>query len=184
MSSSDFTDTSMNNNRFDFHLSAATFLYVLRCLTGVVVCYVLYRQFPQYPFHWSLVSVVVATSPESSNRLAYDRMKANLLGGAVGLVLYFMDFPTLLLLCVGIVATILIGTLIRLNNATRAAMAALIIVLLQEEQVKDWSLVLQRVACVFVGCIVALLITLMFNMLLKHFNINKLWNIDNLGHQD
>jgi uncharacterized membrane protein YgaE (UPF0421/DUF939 family) len=174
----------MNSDRFDFSFSAATFLYVLRCLIGVVICYALYGYFPQYPFHWSLVSVVVAISPDSSNHLAYDRMKANLLGGAVGLCLYFMDFPALLLICAGVIVTIIIGTLIRLNNATRSAMAALIIVMIQEGHVKDWDLVLQRVACVFVGCVTALLITLLFNLIVKYFNVHGLWNTDNLGHQD
>src|ERR1700685_3757388 len=102
------------------------FSYVLKCLLGVTICYFLYTWFPKYPFFWALVSVVLAISPDNTNRQAYDRMKANLLGCAIGLGLYFLHLPSLLTLCLGVLLTILIGTALKILTALRSALAALI----------------------------------------------------------
>jgi hypothetical protein len=42
-------------------------------------------------------------------------------------------------------------------------MAALIIVLIHEEQVRQWYLPIERVLCVIAGCLVALFVSLIFN---------------------
>jgi uncharacterized membrane protein YgaE (UPF0421/DUF939 family) len=143
--------------------------YLLKCLTGVIICYILYKEFPQYPFYWAIVSVVVALAPDNSNRQAYDRMKANILGCAVGLSLYPVHIPNLVLLCLGITFTIAIGIALRLTSTLRSAMAALVIVLIHEEQVKEWYLPLERVLCVVAGCLAALIVTLIFNKVPRIF---------------
>lgn len=143
--------------------------YLLKCLTGVIICYILYKEFPQYPFYWAIVSVVIALAPDNSNRQAYDRMKANILGCAVGLSLYPVHVPHLLLLCIGITLTIGVGIALRLTSTLRSAMAALIIILIHEEQVKQWYLPLERVLCVVAGCLVALTVTLVFNQIPRIF---------------
>ncbi len=137
--------------------------YLAKCVIGVILCYILYKEFPQYPFYWAIVSVVIAISPDNSNRLAYDRMKANILGCSIGLCLYTLHIPTLLLLCIGIIGTICVGIALRLTTTLRSAMAALIIVLIHEDQVKQWYLPLERVLCVIAGCLVALFVSLVFN---------------------
>jgi len=137
--------------------------YLAKCVIGVILCYILYKEIPQYPFYWALVSVVIAISPDNSNRLAYDRMKANVLGCGVGLCLYPVHIPNLVLLCLGIILTICVGIALQLTSTLRSAMAALIIVLIHEEQVKQWYLPLERVLCVIAGCLVALFVSLLFN---------------------
>jgi uncharacterized membrane protein YgaE (UPF0421/DUF939 family) len=92
--------------------------YVLKCLSGVSICYILYIAFPKYPFFWAIISVVLAISPDNSNQQAYDRMKANLLGCAVGLGLYFLHLPSLLTLCLGIFIVIFIGTALKIPAAS------------------------------------------------------------------
>jgi len=104
--------------------------YLAKCVIGVILCYILYKEIPRYPFYWALVSVVIAISPDNSNRLAYDRMKANVLGCGVGLCLYPVHIPNLVLLCLGITLTISVGIALRLTSTLRSAMAALIIVLI------------------------------------------------------
>ncbi|HEX9513149.1 MAG TPA: FUSC family protein [Puia sp.] len=155
------------------HLNKPIFLsnipYLLKCLTGVIICYVLYKEIPQYPFYWAIVSVVIALAPDNSNRQAYDRMKANILGCIVGLCLYPVHVPNLLLLCIGITLTIGVGISLRLTSTLRSAMAALVIVLIHEEQVKQWYLPLERVLCVVAGCLVALIVTLVFNKIPRLF---------------
>jgi len=140
------------------------FSYVLKCLLGVTICYFLYSWFPQYPFFWALVSVVLAISPDNTNRQAYDRMKANLLGCAIGLGLYFLHLPSLLTLCLGVLLTILIGTALKILTALRSALAALVIVTIREQAQGHWFLPIERVICVVIGCLVALLLSLLFNL--------------------
>jgi uncharacterized membrane protein YgaE (UPF0421/DUF939 family) len=139
--------------------------YVLKCLSGVSICYILYIAFPNYPFFWAIISVVLAISPDNSNQQAYDRMKANLLGCAVGMGLYFLHLPPLLTLCLGVFLVIFIGTALKIPTALRPALAALIIVTIREQAGRQWFLPIERVICVVIGCVVALLLSLLFNLL-------------------
>ena len=147
--------------------------YIVRCVAGVAICYLLYLQFPQYPLIWSIVSVALATSIDHDNTLAFNRMKANFLGGLVGLALYFIPIPGLILICAGVAVTILLGSLFKLETSLRSALAALVIVFLNEEHSKKWDVALQRVSCVLIGCFVALGITLCFNMYAKTKVVRK-----------
>jgi len=153
---------------FQFNKSAylSHLVYLIKCIIGVIICYILYCEIPQYPFYWSLVSVALATSLDSSNNQAYDRIKANILGCAVGVCLYPLHLPELLILCTGIIIIVILGVGFKITNTLRSALAALIIVTLQVEQTKHWYIALERVMCVVAGCLVALLLTLLFNWFL------------------
>ena len=141
------------------------FIYLLKCLTGVIICYVLYKYFPQYPFYWSLISVAVSLSPDNSNSQAYDRMKANLIGCVAGICLFPLPFPNLVILCLGVALTILIGIAFRITNVLKTALAALVVIILQEDHHRHWYIALERVTCVVIGCVVALCVTLLFNLI-------------------
>ena len=144
-------------------LTLSTITYIIKCLFGVVICYFLYKQFPQYPFYWSLISVAITVSPDSSNKLAYDRIIANILGCVVALIIYPIEAPSLLLLCLGVGITIALGTLLKLTNVLRTALAALVIIIITEGEHRNWMIALERVGCVIIGCVVALAVTLIFN---------------------
>jgi len=139
-------------------------VYLVKCVAGLIICYVLYKSFPQYPFNWALVSVVLAMSPDSnSTEQAIDRIKANILGCAVGICIYPLPFPELAILCIGVVITIVLGVTFKITNTLRSALSGLVIVTLQAEQNKHWYTAVERVVCVVTGCLVALLITLLLN---------------------
>jgi len=129
---------------------------------GVLVCYGFYATFPAYPFYWSIISVVLVFTPDNDQQLAFDRIKANFLGSSVGLLTYFLPLTGVFLFCTGVILTILLGMILRLENTIRPALAAVIIVLVQENQHKDWIIALERGGCVLLGCFVALCITLVF----------------------
>jgi uncharacterized membrane protein YgaE (UPF0421/DUF939 family) len=137
-------------------------LYVLKCIIGASICYWLYEAFPQYPFFWSLVSVVLVVSPENDKKLAYLRIEGNALGSAIGLLLFFLPLPTLIILCLGISLTVIIGFILKLHASVRTAVAANIIVLFQEKAAHSWDVALNRVGCVLVGCAVGFIITIIF----------------------
>jgi uncharacterized membrane protein YgaE (UPF0421/DUF939 family) len=113
-----------------------------------------------------MVSLVLVIAPDGtdSNRLAFDRMKANVLGSSVGLLLFLIHRPNLFLICIGVVLTIIIGTFLKLNLALRSSLSALVIVMVHEQQQNStWNIALERMGCVMLGCMIGLLITIGFN---------------------
>ena len=148
-------------------ISKQEWLYALKCTLGAAICYVLYEAFPQYPFFWSIVSVVLVVSPENDTKLPYLRMEGNFLGSVIGLLVFFIPLPTIFLLCLGIGLTIIIGLALNLKMSVRTAVAATIIVLFQEQSAHSWEIALQRVGCVLVGCVVGFIITVVFSRLEK-----------------
>jgi uncharacterized membrane protein YgaE (UPF0421/DUF939 family) len=113
-----------------------------------------------------MISVVLVIAPDSkdSNRLAFDRIKANILGSSIGLLLFLIRIPNLFLICIGVILTIVIGIFLKLNSALRSALSALVIVMIHEEGPNStWHIALERTGCVMIGCIIGLLITLAFN---------------------
>ncbi|MDB4900762.1 MAG: hypothetical protein JWQ63_43 [Mucilaginibacter sp.] len=144
------------------------YIYILECIVGLSICYTLYKNFPQHQFYWSMISAVLVIAPDGkdSDRLAFDRMKANILGSLIGLLLFLIHQPNLFLICIAVILTILIGTFFKLNNALRSALSALVIVMIHEEEKSStWHIAIERMGCVMLGCIVGLLITLISNSL-------------------
>lgn len=139
-------------------------IYTAKCLVGLALCYFFYWLFPDYRFHWSIISVLLVISPDDLDckKLPISRMKANVVGSLVGLILFLIHPPNLFIMSLGVIFTIIICYIIQLGTATRSALAALIIVLVQ--QLNDQSLIsaFQRMASVILGCIIALFVTYVF----------------------
>jgi uncharacterized membrane protein YgaE (UPF0421/DUF939 family) len=115
-----------------------------------------------------MISAVLVIAPDGkdSDRLAFDRMKANILGSLIGLLLFLIHQPNLFLICVAVILTIIIGTFLKLNNALRSALSALVIVMIHEEEKSStWHIAIERMGCVMLGCIIGLSITLISNSL-------------------
>ncbi len=139
-------------------------LYISKCLIGTIICYGFYLAFPQYYLYWSIVSLLLVLAPDLNNSIALPiaRIKANVTGAIVGFTCFLLPIPQLLGLCLGVVATILICTIFNYSSSIRSALAALVIVRLQEVGEPMWSYALQRIVAVILGCIVALALTLLF----------------------
>jgi uncharacterized membrane protein YccC len=140
-------------------------LYLVKCLLGTVICYGFYVLVPQYHLYWSLVSVLLVLAPDhlDSIKLPLDRIKANLAGGMVGLACFFLPLPPLAALCIGVPVTILVCYLLGFGNAARSALAAIIIVFIQENESGNWQIAMERMGAVVLGCLVALALTLLFH---------------------
>ena len=150
-----------NLSRMEFQL------YLIKCLLGASICFGLYVFFPTYQFLWSIVSVLLALSPDYQNSIALsvDRIKTNVIGALIGLGTFLLRPTDLLSLCGAVLVTILVCTFFHLGNATRPALAALVIVLIQEKERNSWELATQRMVAVAVGSIVALALTLVFHVI-------------------
>lgn len=150
-------------------LTLAFMIYIAKCLLGLALCYFFYWLFPEYRFYWSIVSVLLVLSPDDLDckKLPISRMTANVAGSLVGLILFIIHPPNLLMMSIGVILTILICYMINLGTATRSALAALIIVLVQE--LSDQSLIsaFERMGSVILGCSVALFVTYLFEYLIK-----------------
>lgn len=143
-------------------------VYITKCILGLIITYSIYITFPQHQFFWSVISVLLAFSPDDKDakKVAYDRMKANILGSCVGMALFLIHLPNLFIMGMGVALTIIVATLLNIQSTTRSALAAVIIVLLYEQENASWHMALERMICVIVGCLIALLLTLLFDFVL------------------
>lgn len=167
-------------NKLDFN-SPNLFIYILKCILGASICYLFHYFFPDFRFYWSIVSVVLVISPDDieCKTLPISRIKANIIGSLIGLILFLVHIPNLPIMCIGIVLTIIICNIIKLGSATRSALAALVIVLIQESTDVSFISALQRMVSVVVGCLTALLINYAFELILnavKYFKTTYLVN--------
>lgn len=106
--------------------------------------------------------MVLAPDWDNSITLPIARIKANITGALLGLFCFTLPLSQLTQLCIGVVLTIAVCTILRIPTSTRSALAALVIVLLQEMGKPMWSYALQRIAAVLLGCLVGLALTLSF----------------------
>lgn len=173
----DSVENKAEGKRPGFNLTNLEMQYILKCLIGVLICYVPYTLFPQHEFYWSIISVLLVLAPDhsDSNRLAMDRMKANIIGSLVGLssFLFLNHAPALAVLCGAVIINIIICYALGLESTTRSALAALVIVLIQEKEKSDWLTGFERMGCVVTGCLVAILITYIFSRFEKIRNGKK-----------
>ncbi|HUB59676.1 MAG TPA: aromatic acid exporter family protein [Puia sp.] len=146
--------------------------YIIKCLIGVAVCYFLYVEIPQYPFYWAIISVALAVPTDNSNRTAFDYLKSNLLGCGVGLVLSLFHLPQLAALCLGVGLTIVLGIGVKLTAPLRPALAAIVVVTITEQKQGQW-VPIERVTSVATGCVVALLVSLLVNMLVRRYSVKE-----------
>ena len=163
-------------NKFKTNIFDKVFLlYILKCIIGASFCYWLYYFFPTHQFNWSIISVLLVLAPDKydSNKLAFDRMKANLTGASVGLLSFLLYPPNIFSLIISIIVTILFCSFIKLGGPTRSALAALVIVLLEEKELTNWQAATDRMICVVTGCIVALVLTYIFHHNERNLTLDK-----------
>lgn len=144
--------------------NADILLYILKCLIGTAVGFYLYMAWPAVG-SWSLISIVLVLSPERKHakQLAIDRIKANLIGASVGLILFYIRPMNLLMMSLGVALAIIICELLSLQAVTRSAAVAVLIILLHERGKYFWDVALERAGGVVSGCLIAMLITFVFD---------------------
>src|SRR5882672_6425886 len=145
-------------------------VYIAKCVSGILLCSFLSVFLSQWiDYSWSLISVVLVLSPEGTDavELAMTRIKANLVGAGVGVILLFSQVPGPWNIALGAALALFICYQLKLNAAARSTLAAVIIILLHHEGVNLWSSALSRVCAVITGCVLGLVITYIFHSLIK-----------------
>jgi uncharacterized membrane protein YgaE (UPF0421/DUF939 family) len=140
-------------------------LYSAKCVLGLCAGYALYRLYPQHQFYWSIISVLLVLAPDGkdSNKLAFERVVANIIGSGAGFLVQVAHSPNLFLLSLGVILTIAICTAFKVETVFRSALVSFIIVAIHQHQIDSWRIALERIGCVFIGCLIALVITYLFN---------------------
>lgn len=135
-------------------------LYVLKCLIGAAIGFFIYRAFPEGGA-WTLVSILLVLSPEGKDaiKLAEVRIKANLVGAGTGLMLFFIHPPAFIMVCLGVVIVLVVCEFLKLQVATRSALASVVIISIHETGHYFWQVAIERAGGVVGGCMIALLIT-------------------------
>jgi uncharacterized membrane protein YgaE (UPF0421/DUF939 family) len=138
--------------------------YLLECLLGAAIGYGFYQVYPTLGI-WCLISIVLVLAPDRKDamRLAKNRIKANLVGSTIGLCLFYLHATNFLMLCIGLVGSIVLCELLKLQAATRTAAVAVVIIMLHEPGKFFWEVAAERAGGVVLGCVIGVLITLVFH---------------------
>lgn len=139
-------------------------VYILKAVLGTAIGFYLYRLYPTLG-GWCLFSIILVLSPDRKDavNLALTRIKANLVGAAIGLVLLYLHPINLVLTCVGIAAALALCEWLKLQAASRSATIAVLIITMHEPGHYFWDVALERAGGVIVGCVIGVVITYVFH---------------------
>jgi uncharacterized membrane protein YgaE (UPF0421/DUF939 family) len=146
-------------NTFEFYE------YIVKCLAGVTVGYLLLKAFPAQSgqLSWLLISILLSITHDNNSKAAYDRMRGNIAGSLVGLLMFLLhNPPNLLTVCIGVVVTITLCFNLDLISVCRTALVAFIIVMIFEETHSSWTGAIYRMVSVVLGCVIGLVINYTF----------------------
>lgn len=144
------------------------FVYIAKCVTGCGVVFLLSWLFDYPDISWCIISVILVLTPESNEAvtLAVTRIKANIIGG-IASVLCLLILPTVpLTIILAIVLTIIGCHFFNLMAGSRAAIAAVIIIMmhgLEFDQPFFWTATIKRLVSVIIGCLIGLIVTLAYH---------------------
>ena len=148
------------------------YLYILKCLTAVSIIYIVAKYINYHDFAWCMISATLVLTPDNTEAipLAMTRIKANLIGGVASIICIFMHLPIPATIILAILITILSCNFLKLMTGSRAAIAAVIIIILHGEEYDHpnfWVITFERLGSVIAGCIIALIVTVVFHRKIK-----------------
>ncbi|RAJ07015.1 fusaric acid resistance family protein [Chitinophaga skermanii] len=140
-------------------------IYAAKCVAGALVVFLLSWLIDYDEYIWCLISVMLVLSPDGSDAvaLALSRIKANLVGATTGLIMLFIHPTQVVMVISAIAITVILCNVLKLEAATRTALAASIIVMTHEVGTHVYDAAVERVIAVLVGCSLGLMITFAFH---------------------
>ncbi|TYP94211.1 fusaric acid resistance family protein [Sphingobacterium allocomposti] len=143
-------------------LLSPVLIYMLRCLAGFFIGYVLYSRFIHFELFWALLSIILVISPEEndSKRLSVERFKSNFVGSFVALLCIIVNGNSLYMIVIGIILTILICRLFHIMNMARVAIVALLVIMIQPHSEALSYTPILRFLSVSAGCLIGLTIVI------------------------
>ncbi len=155
-------------------ITSALLIYIIRCLIGFAIGYMLYLNFKQFEVFWALLSIILVISPEEkdSKRLSIERFKSNFVGSivAMGCVWLLPQSPYSIML--GIVVTIIFCRVFKILNMARVAIVALLIIMIAPHHTQIVYTPIYRAVSVGLGCVIGLAIVIATSAII-HFLRDK-----------
>lgn len=150
--------------------------YIIECLIGVVIGLTIYKFYPVIG-GWCLFSIVLVIAPDRKDAMntAVNRIKANLLGAAIGLVLYYFSPINMAMICGGVAVAMIACELLNLQAVTRSAIVAILIITMHAPGPEFWDIALERAGGVVAGCIIGVILTYVFHVILSNTTKNLSW---------
>lgn len=154
-----YTNDFMNERVLGF------LIYAAKCVSGVLIVSTLSWLLNYTEFAWCLISVILVLSPDGKDSvsLAFNRIKANLVGAGVGLLCLLFFTSNMWSISLAVSTALAICYLFKIDSAARSALAAVIIIMIHEAGKHVWDTAFERVIGVLSGCILGLIITFIFH---------------------
>lgn len=140
-------------------------VYSAKCVTGCLSIFIIASLINYKDFGWALISVMLVLSADGKDSvpLAITRIKANVIGAAVGVLCLLISPTNMWILSIALVITLSLCYWLKLDAGIRSALAATIIIMLHQEGTHIWDTAAERISAVLAGCILGLLITFVFH---------------------
>ena len=144
-------------------ISSALLIYIIRCLIGFVLGYLLYLRFKQFEVFWALLSIILVISPEEkdSKRLSIERFKSNFVGSVVAMACVWLLPKSVYSIMVGIVVTIILCWGFKILNMARVAIVALLIIMIEPHHTQITYTPIYRALSTGLGCVIGLTIVIL-----------------------
>ena len=143
-------------------------IYLVECLIGVGIGFYLFHKSPETG-SWVLISTVMVLAPDrgEATQFAFNRIKANLVGAVVGLMLALIHPMNVYMMALGVVLAATACELLNLKAARRSATVGVILISLAPAGKHFYEVALERAIGVVTGCMLAMLLTLIMHSLVK-----------------
>lgn len=144
-------------------------IYAVECLLGTAIGFTLYKFYPVIGA-WTLFSIILVLSPDRKDAmtLARNRIKANLIGAFIGLIIFYFHPVNLLTICIGIAVAMTLCEWLKLKTVTKSAIIAILIITMHEPGQHFWNIALERAGGVMLGCGIGIMITYLFHIARYH----------------
>src|SRR5436190_171067 len=144
-------------------------IYIIKCVIGTLAVFAISTLIHYKNIGWALISVILVLSPEGDDTvdIAINRIKANVIGAAVGLLCLLTGYSNMWTMCLAVATTLVASHFFNLDTSTRSALAATIIIMLHQEGTHLWSTAIERVIAVFAGGALGFVITFLFHQFYK-----------------
>ena len=151
-------------------------VYIVECIIGVCIGLTIYKIFPVVG-GWCLFSIVLVLTPDRKDAIsiAINRIKANVLGAAIGLILYYFSPINIAMICGGITVGMVCCEFLSLQSATRATTVAILIITTHEPGPNFWNIAMERAIGVIIGCLIGVALTFLFHLTVIHHS-DKLYS--------
>jgi len=140
--------------------------YAVKVSLAVAVAYWLGHLSHYLEYGWCVISAILVLTPDGSDAymLAWNRVKANLTGVSGGFVLLAFGLPEPWNMVLAVALTLFLCHMLKLNDVSRPAQAAAVIVLMQYGETHTYAIAVSRAMSVIVGCAVGLGVTALLHI--------------------